>query len=719
MNYPREWASTVDIAADAPLGTHLWRLSSARGGMGGRHFVVGDLPEFIETESNSLPDRAERITLPVTLNGQIEGERDLDYFVFTAAAGDVVTAEVTAARLGSPIETLVEFYDLTGQRLPTEEIRIGSDPVVATRIATAGDYRLVVSNLNFRGGPQFVYRVTVATAPYVKSVFPAGWQVGHPRPFEFSLLTGNRTSQMQTETLTLDASFIGEAWLQRSPLGANAVALAASAHAEVVETEPNAASQPMPLSATPSSGMTFPLTINGRFLTADDEDWFEFTATKGAAFTFECHPAPRSAPTLPVLSLHDANGGPLAIHSAVDHADRKARLDPWVAPADGKYRIRVRDLRHGTAGGPELTYRLTVTPAVPDFALSLASDFINVVQESKTEVDVRLVRKGGFTGPVRLTVRDLPAEVQAAPVEFAPGQDVVKLVVTASAEARPDDRPIQIVGTAEHAGMMLQRIATATHLAHDAEGVGLGSPTVDHVQLTVQHKPVFKLFCNEAYQYAYRGTIYPYLMEIERLNGFNGPITLEMADRQIKDLDGIELVHTVIPPNASQTMLPIFLPETMHINVQAHSNVYSQGYAVFEDKWGQRQSLLVVSTMRCMIRPLPTVARLKSLTAEVACQPNTKVTCRLQLDRTPNFTGPVTIQLIAPTIDEGFSAEPVVLPADQSTVDVIVHVSANPSPSRDTALIFRAVGQMSDNVQMLSQAHIPVRSNTGTKKAFR
>ena len=58
----------------------LWWLACARGGTGGRPFLVGELPELIESESNSTPDKAEQLSLPVTLNGQIEGERDMDYF---------------------------------------------------------------------------------------------------------------------------------------------------------------------------------------------------------------------------------------------------------------------------------------------------------------------------------------------------------------------------------------------------------------------------------------------------------------------------------------------------------------------------------------------------------------------------------------------------------------------------------------------------------------
>ena len=71
ITYPREWQSSIEIAADAPLGTAFWRLSSGQGGTGSRPFIVGELPEFIERESNSIPQQAEAISLPVAVNGQI------------------------------------------------------------------------------------------------------------------------------------------------------------------------------------------------------------------------------------------------------------------------------------------------------------------------------------------------------------------------------------------------------------------------------------------------------------------------------------------------------------------------------------------------------------------------------------------------------------------------------------------------------------------------
>src|SRR5204863_5216595 len=123
MAYPREFGSTLTIAADAELGVRFWRISGGWGGTRLRPFLVGDLPEFIETEPNSQPEQAERITLPVVVNGQIAGERDLDQFVFHAKAGDVVVFDVLAARINSPLEPVVEISDLKGRRLEVEEVR--------------------------------------------------------------------------------------------------------------------------------------------------------------------------------------------------------------------------------------------------------------------------------------------------------------------------------------------------------------------------------------------------------------------------------------------------------------------------------------------------------------------------------------------------------------------------------------------------------------------
>lgn len=697
ITYPKEWQSHVEITADAPLGEKLWRLSCARGGTGARPFIVGDLPEFIETEPNSLPAEAQRVEMPVTINGQIAGESDLDYFRFDAKADDVVRVDVAAARLGSALDPIVQVIGPDGNRVAADDMRIGADPVLAFRAAASGEYRLLISNVTFRGGPSFVYRVTLSAAPLVRFAFPSGGQIGTTREINFFSLTGEGTPRILRENVTFPAT-VGEL-LQLGPAGANALPFVAGDLPESSETEGNDSRE----SATE---LAWPEVMNGQFETNSDEDWFRLACRKDVPLTIECSPQPRWSPSLPIVAVTDANGGVLASASAVQTARGTTRIE-WRPPTDGPYWLRLRDLQQGIRGGPEFIYRLTVREAVPDFTLSMKADVINVVQGGRVDVDVAVDRRGGFAAPVELIVEGLPEGIRLEGQQVAAGQPSTKLAFIADAEARSCDVTLRIKGKAEINGKPIERQAQATHLAHEVDGVGLGTTEVDHVQLTVVHKPVFKLYCNEAYQYAHRGTIYPYLMEVERLDGFNGPIHLQVADRQIKCLDGIEIVETNVAPTQSQVMLPLNLPETMHINVQAHSNVYAQGHVEFLDKFGQTQTLLVVSTMRCMIRTLPTVVKLRSVQRELTTQPGSTITCPLALDRTSHFTGPMQIQLIDPP--PGITAAPASFAVGQSQTEVIVQIDPSMKPQPNLKLKFRARGSMDGDTQVVSETMLPIK----------
>lgn len=697
MAHPKEWSSMIEIAADAPLGQKLWRVSSARGGTGARAFIVGDLPEIVESESNSSPRKAEHVSLPLVINGQIAGERDTDYFQFSAEQGETITAEVAAARLGSPLETVIEFHDAHGTRMRAQELRAGSDPVLVFKVPAAGEYRLFVANLSFRGGPEFVYRITLCKLPYVQFAFPPIVTAGQSREIETLRILGADTLHEQSEVLLAPAQS-GQHWLKAPAPAANPIVIEVSDRATLAECEPNdAAGQSMEL--VPD------VVVSGQLATPADEDWYRFAALKDQLFSIDCKPCPKSSPALPVVSILDASGSTLASAKSAEAIDRACQLD-WRAPADGTYYLRVADTQQGAAGGPEFVYALSLARGRPDFSLTAKADFINVEQGGRSELEVAVTRRGGFDQPLELVLEGLPKNVRFEPTQIPANQNSIKIAVIAADDAPATSPTVQLIGTAKIDGAPRSHALVATHLGHDADGIGLGQSTIENLQLTVAHKPVFKLYCSEAYQYAHRGTVYPYLMQIERVDGFAGPIHLEVADRQIKDLDGIQVHEMTVEPGQTSFMLPLYLPETMHINIQAHSNVYAQGYVTFTDKVGQQQSHLVVSTMRCMVRTLPPVAKLQAVERALAVKRGSTATCRLELIRTSNFSGPMKIELVAPGEAEGYFAEPVVLPAGDAATAVSVRIGAEAQPTTDATLTFRATGSMTGGVQVISEARV-------------
>ncbi|HEV7221372.1 MAG TPA: hypothetical protein VGN42_01655, partial [Pirellulales bacterium] len=305
INYPREWQAGVTIDADAPLGQKLWRVSSARGGTGGRPFIVGDLPEFIESESNSTLPKAERIALPVTINGQIAGERDLDYFRFEAAEGAVVSIDVAAARLGSPLDPVVEVLDREGRRLKVEEIRVGSDPALAFCAPASGEYGLLVSNLSFRGGPQYVYRITVSTAPFVTFAFPPGSQAGSSAAIEFFSLSGGGPLRSRPEMVVFPSIAATEFAFFGSKLDANAAVLESTDIPAIIESEPNDA-------APEATAISWPAIAYGRLALGTDADWYAMTVGKNQELSIECRPVSPGSGLLPAISLCDWEGRMLA-----------------------------------------------------------------------------------------------------------------------------------------------------------------------------------------------------------------------------------------------------------------------------------------------------------------------------------------------------------------------------------------------------------------------
>lgn len=685
MTYPREWASRFTIAKDAPAGATFWRVSGGWGGTRLRPFLVGDLPEFIEREPNSDPEHAERITLPVVVNGQIAGERDLDFFVFRAKAGEVVVFDVLAARIGSPLDPVVEVADSKGRRLEAEEMRAGTDPVVSFRAPADGDYRVSVANVTFHGGPQYVYRMTVSVSPFVAYAFPPGGKAGEKREIQLYTLTGNGTPRAVKERVTFPAT-PGTFRLR------GIVSLVSGDCAEAAEPDDNH-------SAAAAMELKPPMTVSGRFLTAAEEDWFRFGAKKGEAFTISCAPFGDTSPAVPTLALQGPAGNVLSKVSAVEDAERRCEIY-WTAPADGVYRLCLRDVQHGARGGPEFIYRLSVRPARQDFTLRLGQDHVNVVQGGRTELDLVVRRRGGFAGPIDLAAAGLPEGVRIEPARVAEGQTRIRLAVVAKDGTRPADAVVRIRGKGTVAGKGIERPALAVPL-----GLAVGDG-LNELHLTVQHKPVFRLTCNEAYQYAHRGTVYPYAMQLERLNGFTGPVTIQLCDRQVQDLDGIEVVETVVPAGVTKFKNLVYLPETMHVSVQHHSRPYAQGYATFTDKWGQKQTMLAVSEKRCMIRTLPTLVRLRALQEEASARPGGELTLRFALDRTAHFTEAMDLELVE---GAGCTAAKVRIEAGGKEAAVRVRVDRGARRPGRQGLRFRATAKQASGAAVLTFATVAVK----------
>jgi len=134
-------------------------------------FALDNLPECQEKEPNSTAKTAQKVTLPVIVNGHIDKPGRKDVFQFEAHAGDEVVAEVYARRLDSPLDSVLKITDAAGKILAFNDDREDpaaginthhADSYIRTTLSANGTYYVYLDDAQHRGGEEYGYRLRIS-----------------------------------------------------------------------------------------------------------------------------------------------------------------------------------------------------------------------------------------------------------------------------------------------------------------------------------------------------------------------------------------------------------------------------------------------------------------------------------------------------------------------------------------------------------------------------
>ena len=105
-----------------------------------------------EVEDNGSFAKPQMLTLPTTVRGGIKAAQDVDVYAFEGRAGQRLTAEILASRLGSPLDATLTLWDSRNTLLASADDSPGDrDPRLAFTLPTAGRYFLVVQDAHDAG----------------------------------------------------------------------------------------------------------------------------------------------------------------------------------------------------------------------------------------------------------------------------------------------------------------------------------------------------------------------------------------------------------------------------------------------------------------------------------------------------------------------------------------------------------------------------------------
>jgi hypothetical protein len=432
---------SVTVTADASQGVCWIRLYDADGASVLRPFIIGLLPEIVESEPNNEPAKPQVLDSPnVTVNGQIEKAQDVDCFAVALKQGQTLVASMEAHRtLGSPMDGVLQIVSPEGFVLAHNDDDHGLDPQIAFRVPADGRYLVRAmafpaetgANVALAGGPNYVYRLTLTTGGFADHAWPLATSLAGPAEVKVFGWNIPETGQPLPLAVPPGSAFV----TLFSPPMANSVALPVRPHAIAVESEPAGAHEPQDLQV--------PVTLTGRVAGPRETDAYRVALKKGDALQIRLEARQLGSPLDPVLTVADSSGKTIQQVDDIQ-TSRDAELT-FAAPADGSYRIVVADLHR--RGDWRFVYRLTVARPQPDFSASVAADAFTLAAGTPLDIALTIDRATSFAEEIEFTVAGLPEGVAAGPVKSLPQGETaksVKLVLTAA--QAPSSGPFSIVG---------------------------------------------------------------------------------------------------------------------------------------------------------------------------------------------------------------------------------------------------------------------------------
>lgn len=501
----------VAVGADVPPGIYEVRAAGYFGLSNARRFAVGVRDEALEKEPNNSPGEAQEVPTDTLVNGACDPQ-NYDYYRIPAKKGVRYVVDCTALRIDSRAQVVLTLLDAAGLELQSARATKDRDPMLDFTSAEDGPITLRVNDLTFRGGDEHPYRLVVTTGPWIDFADPPFLKAGAENevtlygrnlpggtPVEEMKIDGRSLEKLKvvikapadpaaaalpTETLLRPADTSADLITYRLDGRSNPIRLMVIEDKPVRETEPNNR-------AEDSQPLQLPAQLVGRFDKAGDRDGYVFEAKKGDKLWVEVFSARLGLPADPGLVIQqlttdekglvtakdvmeaDDQASPMPpMANAMERRYRAAPEDPailFTAPADGKFRVLVRDLYSSAQGDPRFYYRLEIRAPIPDFRVMafpeeafpaqarVTPSTCTVRRGGSERLRVVAFRREGYDGAIRIEAEGLPAGVSARPAVIPAGGTSADIVLQAAADAPAFAGQLKLVAKADLGGRSIVR----------------------------------------------------------------------------------------------------------------------------------------------------------------------------------------------------------------------------------------------------------------------
>jgi hypothetical protein len=156
---------------DAKPGCHLLAATDGKVVSNYVPFALDTLPECLEKEPNDEPSKAQKVSLPIIVNGRADRPGDWDVFEVEGKAGETIVAEVYARRLGSPLDSFLKVTGADGKIIAMNDDHYDAasglntdhaDSYLMVKLPANGKYFIHLSDTRRHAGKEYAYRLRIS-----------------------------------------------------------------------------------------------------------------------------------------------------------------------------------------------------------------------------------------------------------------------------------------------------------------------------------------------------------------------------------------------------------------------------------------------------------------------------------------------------------------------------------------------------------------------------
>ncbi len=608
----------LEISPDAEIGEVAFRLQTPQGtSPEGTILVEPYYGESPDKEPNDTLEGAFEVFLPSILAGAISKPGDVDHFKLKVKAGQTLVFENSAMRVGSTLQPVIAILDMDGKAIGEYGYDGGR---TATQFAHTfkqdGTYYVRISDYERSGRAGNTYRFKVGEFGLATSTFPLGLRrgatadiaiAGHHLNGKLQNVKGEPTVRGEDTVNLRPVSDDGHAF--------NEVKLALGDDPEVLASEKN-------ISAATSQKVDWPATVNGVIRTNGiPGHFYRFTAKKGQQFVIDVNAKRLGSELDSEVEVLDAQGKPieLAVVRPIletnmvlrdhDSASPGIRIQSWTGMAVGDYMLAGREL-----------LRIEALPRGPDDDMRFENfggqrvTFLNTSSEAHS-IDKAIYKVQIHPAGKQFTSNGLP---------------LTRLYYKNDDGGSAYGKDSRVDFTAPADGEYIVRI-------NDVRGQG--GPDYGYRLAIREPRPDYRLAVNPRNPNVPAGGVIPLTVTATRMDGFDGPIDLEIVGLP----KGLKATKGTV--GAGQATATLLLSADAEATLESAAQLTISGKAQAAGKqlvrFANGDDLLKLIS----ISEKPDVIMVAQ-TSEVTLQPGGTAEIKVKITRQNGFGGRVPVQVM-------------------------------------------------------------------------